>query len=467
VSESTPTDEARSPGGQAPAPDIEEVRVFAETDTPEVRIGAGSALTLTAQVLGLGTSFIVGVLVARIFGVEGKGVLSVVMQVPGLLIVILDFGITTSTLYFISRGQLRAGTAAANVVLLAAIVGLLGAPIVYVFLAGPAAIVRGVPPAAVMIAMTMLPLGLLASWASGVSIGLSDLVPPLWYAISSSVTTLIGLFVLVAIGGGSLTAVVAVSAIGTAVGVAVLFFLLRRRIRPFKPDLPAARSMAGFSAKAYTTNIAGLLHERQDLLLLGWLAGSAAVGLYSVGVSFAQLTWYVPSALSGAILAKGSRRDEASGVDYTTRTARIAIVFMGITIAVSLVAVPFIVPLVYGKAFAPAVFSFFALLPGVLADGVSRVLWSYQTTRGRLYWQLALGTTVLNIVAVVALVPFYGAVGAGLASTVSYSVLGVLTVRWFCSDTGASPSDVLVPRRSDVEIIVRTLKRLVLRRDAA
>lgn len=435
------------------------------TDTPELRIGAGSALSLTSQVVGLGTSFAVGVLVARLFGPEGKGTLSLIMQVPGLLILILDLGIGTSTLYFLSRGELRPGTAAANAIVLAAGLGVLGAPLIWLLLSGPLAVTHNVPTAALLIAMIILPVGLLATWMNSISAGLSNLALPLWYSIWSSVTTIVCLAVLLLLHLDSISAVVGVSTLGTIVGIGVLFRGLRRQIKPLRVDLAAARAAAGFSAKAYMSSLAGLLHERQDILFLGWLSGAASVGLYSVGVSFAELTWFIPSALSAAILAKGSRRGDESAIDYTTRTSRVAVLFMTVVIAASLILVPLVIPFVYGKAFAPAIFAFFALLPGVFADGVSRILWSYQVTRGRLYWMLSVGTSLLNLVAILLLVPRLGAVGAGLASTVSYSALAVLTVARFHNDTGAHVADVFVPRRDDVAVILRTAKQLIFRKN--
>jgi len=432
-------------------------------DTPELRIGAGSALDLASKILSLGTSFVVGVLVARIFGVEGKGTLAVIMQVPGLLVLVLDLGIATSTLYFVSRGQLRPGTAAANALLMAAMLGALGSPFIYLLLSGPFAIVPGVPIEATVIAMCVLPLGLFSGWLGGISTGLSNLKLPLLTSVASSCTTLVGLTAVFVTGNGSLTSVLAVSVAGMVAGLIAMTVGLRRWIRPLKVDLSAGRMMARFSAKAYFSSVAGMLHERQDMLVLGWLAGAGAVGLYSVGVSFAELTWYIPSALGAAILAKGSRRSEFSGADYTARTARIAIIFMAFTVAVSLVLVPPLLPFIYGEAFAPAAFAFFALMPGVLADGVSRILWNYQTTRGRLYWRLAVGTTVLNLVILFALVPPLGAVGAGLASSVSYTILAVLVIRRFCADTGTAASQVLMPQRADFEIIVRTVRQAVRR----
>ena len=428
----------------------EEIIVPDGPGTAEVRIGTGTALDLTARIVTLGTSFIMGVLVARIFGVDGKGALSILMQVPGILVVVLDLGISTSTLYFVSSGKLKPGTAAANALVIAAILGALGSPFVYLLLSGPFAILPGVPAMATFIAIAILPLGLLAGWLGGISTGLSNLRLPVWCAIASSSTTLVGLVFLLLSGRDSLTDVLAASVAGSVVGLLVLLGGLRTWLKPFRVDLASGRMMARFSAKAYLSSIAGLLHERQDVLVLGWLAGATAVGLYSVGVSFAELTWYVPTALGTAILAKGSRRSELSAAEYTARSARVAIVFMAVTVVLSLAVVPLLVPFVYGRAFAPAVSVFIALLPGVLADGVSRILWNYQTTRGRLYWRLSIGTTVLNLGAVIVLVSMREAVGAALASSISYSVLSVLVVRRFCADTGIPVVDVLVPRRDDI-----------------
>jgi len=72
-------------------------------NTPLIRIGSTSAYQFAAQVVALGVNFIVSVLVARTLGPEGKGQLSVLQQVPGILIVVLNFGLSYSNFYFVGR----------------------------------------------------------------------------------------------------------------------------------------------------------------------------------------------------------------------------------------------------------------------------------------------------------------------------------------------------------------------------
>jgi O-antigen/teichoic acid export membrane protein len=434
-----------------------------ETDTPRVRLGSGSALSLATQVIGLGASFLVGVVAARTLGVAGKGTLSVIMQTPGILVIILDLGIATSTIYFVSRRELRPGSAAANSILIAGAIGVLAVPLVYVLLASRFAVVSGVPMLAVVVAILIVPTSLLAAWTNAVSVGVGNLVLPLRCAITSAGTMLVVLAALVVSGHASVGTIAAASLAGTVAGLVVFAFGLRRVVTPLRPDWAAARAASSFSARVHLSNVAGFLLERQDVLLLGWLSGAAAVGLYSVGVSFAELTWYIPSALCTAIMARGGRGSESSGVDYVTRATRIALIIMIGTVGVSLIAVPLVIPLIYGRAFAPAMYSFFALLPGVMADGIARVLWAYQTTRGRLYWRQALAGTAVNAALVILLAPRLGPVGAALASTVAYTGLAAYMIRRFHVDTGARYADILMPQRVDVEVMFRTAKRMLTR----
>jgi O-antigen/teichoic acid export membrane protein len=425
------------------------------------RIGSGGARTLAAQLAGLATSFIVGVIVARTLGVAGKGMLSVVMQTAGLLVIVLDFGVTASMVRLLSRGDLRPGGAAANSVLIAAAAGLIGTPVAYFLLVGRFAVLQGIPALAVAAAMLVVPATVLAAGLNGVSIGLDDLALPLRAALASAAAVLVVLAVLVVTGHASVGTVAAASAFGTVVTVVVFAVGLRSRATPLRPDLRVARKAIPFSAKVHLSNVSGFLLERQDILLLALISGAHAVGLYSVGVSLAELTWYVPSALGVAIMARASQMPETSGVEYVTQTTRVALLMMAVTVAGTLVLAPFLIPLVYGSAFAPAAYACFALLPGIVVDGVTRVLWSYQTVRGRVYWLQALGATALNLALVLVLAPRFGPVGAALASTCAYSAIGVFAVRRFCRDTGASLGRVLVPGREDIHVMVRTVKGLV------
>lgn len=436
-----------------------ETGVVSPQEAPrEVRIGSGAAWGLGTQVVGLGTSFLIGVLVARLLGVEGKGVLAVVMQVIGIMLVLLNLGVAGSNVYYVAKGRVTPGTAVGNSMLLAGFLGLVGAPIVILLLHGGLAVVPGVPVVTIALAALAVPLGLLSAWLFGVSYGLGNLRLPFLFTLASSLTTIVALGGMSLVQRVDIAAVVAASVLGTIVGTIVVLFGLMKSLRPVRVDLASARRMAGYSAKTHLAGVAGYLHNRQDVLLLGWLAGAGAVGLYSVGVSLAELMWYVPSALGAAILAKAPRSSDVSAQDYVSRSTRISVLFMLVIASIMAVIVPLLISSVYGRPFAPAALAFYVLLPGAFADGVMRPAWSYFASRERIFWREAMGTMVLNIVLNLALIPRMGFAGAAVASSVSYLALAVMVVVEFVRETGVPAATLLVPTSSDVRISVRTLR---------
>lgn len=426
----------------------------------EVRLGAGTAYGLAAQVINLGTSFLVGILVARLLGPQGKGMLSVVLQVPAILAIVLNFGVSSAYAYYVGRDELAPGTALGNSIVLCVAAGVIAAPITLVLLQGRAAVVQGVPPIATGLAILALPLGLFASWLVGISTGLADLRMPLLYAVASSATTLVGIGGLFLAHEVTLDAVVAASIGGSAVGFAVMLVGMSRRIRPVRVELAAARKTVRYSMQAYLGSIAAYLGNRQDVLLLGWLAGSSAVGLYSVGVSFAELLWYVPSALGSAILAKSLRSSDASALDFVARSSRISMLITALGALVALPLVPLLIRVLYGGAFGGSTWAFLCLVPGVFALGTVRIVWYFQAARDRIYWRQAFAGTVLNVVLNLLFVPRLGFVGAAIASTLSYTTLAVILMRLFVRDTGVSAKDMLLPRRDDAVIAARTIGRM-------
>lgn len=426
----------------------------------DVRLGLGTAWGVGGQFVGIGTSFLVGVLVARVLGVRGKGELAVVMQVISMMVVLFNLGVANANVYYVARGRLTPGTAVANSSVMAVLLGVLGAPIVAILLYSRFAVLPGIAPTAVAFAVLAVPLGLLAGWLIGVASGLGDLRLGFVYALVSSAVTLGMLGGLLFVQRLDVVTVVATSVAGTIAGMAALLLGLRRVLRPVRVDAQAARKMAGYSGKTYLASVAGYLHNRLDVLLLGWIAGAGPVGLYSIGVSLAEFVWYVPSALGGAILAKAPRSSDASAHDYVSRSTRVAMLFMIVISSLgALLVIPFI-RAVYGSAFGPSALAFYLLLPGAIASGATRPAWSYFAARERIFWREALGAMALNVAMNLVLIPRIGFAGAAIASSISYTVLAAVVLVQFVRSTGMRMSALLVPTAADVRIAARTLREL-------
>jgi O-antigen/teichoic acid export membrane protein len=107
--------------------------------------------------------------------------------------------------------------------------------------------------------------------------------------------------------------------------------------------------------------------------------------------------------------------------------------------------VPWGLPLLYGRPFAPAVPLFLLLLPGVAALATCSILGAFLAGVGRIRTTLGISAAglALNALLNLLLIPRYGASAAAAVSSVTYGFQAVLLARAAARITGARPLDLL------------------------
>lgn len=428
-----------------------------QAGSKSVRLGSGSAYTLAGQVIVLAASFAVSILVARNLGPAGKGELTILQQVPAILLVVLNLGISSANTYFVGTGKQRIAVAAGNSLLMASILGAIAAPVVLLFTIGRAAVVDGLPTSAAAIAAVMVAIGLVGSYFSSILSALGRLRAVAAAQVAGALSALTVIVLLAINGRISVTNAVAASACSLVVAVGAnlwLTFRLGGRPRVRVSDIHAS---SAYSLRAHVANLGLYMNYRQDVILLGYLAGAATVGVYSIAVTFAELIWYVPNSIATALLAKSLSSEAEEAAVFTARTSRVAIVLMAAALAVTSLALSPLIRVLYTSAFAAATQAFLILAPGVLVLGVGKILAGYLTSRGRLYPGASLLTMTINLLMNLILVPRLSFNGAALASTISYSALGIYLIRQFSHETGIATPDFLIPTREDAVAVREAL----------
>lgn len=420
---------------------------------PEIRLSSGTAIALTAQAIGLLANVGISVLVARALGPAGKGALSVVQQVVAIALVFANLGISTANIYFVSKRSVTPGVAVGNSLALSGAVTAVAALPIFALLYGPLAVLADMPPRIAMIAVFSFAASLLLAWFGSVVVGLRGLRPQGVAAIASAATTIALTASLAWTRQLSVSGVMIAGTGGAIIGLIAMIAMARGRIGHLSVDLDAMFRSARYSARVYLASLADFLHVRQDILLLGWLAGSVPVGFYSVGVSFAELAWYIPNALGLSIQAQASRVSHESALDFAARSLRLSVAITLPIVAGLGVIVPWVLPALFGEQFSDSIAVFFVLLPGAALNGLTAVALYYQISRGIVYWRVSLSVVALNILANVALVPLLGVIGAAIASTVSYSVYFGVIMHRMSRDSGFNLRQLLVPTGEDLGIL--------------
>ncbi len=206
-------------------------------------------------------------------------------------------------------------------------------------------------------------------------------------------------------------------------------------MHPFRPalSLRSWRGLAGYSLWTWLLSLLVLVRDRADSLVLGRLAGTAAVGFYSVGAEIAALpTTELIEPLGRAAFAgfaAGRHQNADPGETFLRLTGSAALLTLPAGIGLSLVAAP-LVALAFGPGWDQAVpvLRILALSFTVMVFGhLSQHLLSAHALLGRLAG-ITLAGAAVRVALLAALIPAFGLTGAAVAAAVGTVTEQALTV---------------------------------------
>lgn len=185
---------------------------------------------------------------------------------------------------------------------------------------------------------------------------------------------------------------------------------------------------ARFVATIGITNVISLANYRASLFLVEHFHGLDAVGTYSVAVTVAELLWVLSSSVTVSVYSRIGHPDRAVASAMTVQAVRINVVATLLAAPVLLGLAWWALPWVMGPAYAASLWPLAALLPGVAAYAAASSLSAFYTNhlgKPQLSGGIAATSLTISFVLGCVLVPRWGAVGAGVASSLGY-VLAIL-----------------------------------------
>jgi O-antigen/teichoic acid export membrane protein len=234
--------------------------------------------------------------------------------------------------------------------------------------------------------------------------------------------------------------------------------LLVKSLYAYLKESTGASSVAplfAFAVPSYFANLTQFLNYRLDVFIVGYFAGSAALGRYTLAVSLAQLLWLLSNAVAAVLLPKIAADNTAENVVHTARVTRLSLL-ASLAAGLALAAFAnFALPALYGEAFRPSVAALLYILPGIVAFSVANVLAAYLAGVGKPKLNLFVSATslVFTVTLDLILIPRMGIIGAAIASTISYSWSAFLITWLFVRETDLSVRDLLLPTMQDVRIL--------------
>jgi O-antigen/teichoic acid export membrane protein len=177
-----------------------------------------------------------------------------------------------------------------------------------------------------------------------------------------------------------------------------------------------------------------------------------------VAVNLSEILLYFPGAVSTALLPLAARSEAGPRLGQTLRAWRSAMYVTLASIVVSALAVPPLIPLVFGSSFHASVTPFLLLLPGLIGF-TGMIVFCNALIASSLPALSSIPPAACFVVGIAldfALIPFFGASGASAAASAGYLAAGACAIAIFRRHAPFRLVELVVPRAGDFAVL-RTL----------
>jgi O-antigen/teichoic acid export membrane protein len=402
------------------------------------RFAIDNVIVLIRLIFSIVIAFGLATILARGLGSSGKGIYELTIYLPSLMVnVIFNFGLPLSISYHVARGNFSFDEAVSSNGFLNIVMSLMGIALAVGIIFWKGAIwFSSVPTTLLYGGLILIPMMMSLRNTMAVFGGMQDFRTAGIIEVLPHAASLILYLILIIVLDFTVMHALIATIVGYGIATLTVVLILMRRTKTKHPVIQLPRlnylkSLFSYGLQIYGSIIIGSLLLRIDVLLLNTLGqGVASVGLYSIAVALVERIWTISSFTSRVLMPR-----LASWKDDKERQAQLTLLSMkysfwfSILIAIGLIVFgrPVII-FVFGAEFAQSYNGILALLPGVIFYNFvysigAIMLGSGHIIRSVRYVSIAL---VLNLILNLILIPRYDFVGAGVASSIAYTLYGLM-----------------------------------------
>ena len=252
--------------------------------------------------------------------------------------------------------------------------------------------------------------------------------------------------------------------LGMAISACIYgFILLRASHFNFSIAWACIPRIIRFGSAAHTGTVLTEVEYRLDVFVLVFFLDAANVGIYSVGVSFAQILWYVTNSIN-TVLFPHLVKDPSEDRDIFFARVQKYTLFICCICIFGLIGLGYpLIYFLYGSEFINAYYVFLVLSFGLLADALARGLATWMKGSGRphlLSWASG-ASLVVNIVLNFLLIPIWGIYGAAMASVISYTLRAAILLALFTKLSNTNARNLFILNQNEMLMLISTIYRKI------
>ena len=433
---------------------------------PGTTVTSDSTLTFGLRLLYYVAGFGASVLISRGLGVEGRGLYYLPVVTAATIAALGHLSLDQANVYLLGTRKLSVGRLWGQSGLVAAATGVLGFVALVVAPRVFPGLFEATRPRWLWLAGLSIPFAIHTQLAAGLLSLRGDVTWQFKASLAASIAQL-ALLAGVALSGWFDVDVV----LGIYLVVAMLTWAIvvsRFRTQPgpwLRWDPGLLHETMRQSIWLHIGSILLFLHLRLDMLMVQGLAGTAALGIYSLAVTLAETVLLATDSLAIAILPRQVTRTIADAARTSLRGVRMNLL-LGAGLASGWVVVGYpLILLAFGPDFSGTYPPLLALLPGLVFLGLQRVCGGAVLRSDQPYRIVAINALSLACNASLNWwwIPRWGPLGAGLASSCSYALGACLFLIWTSRLAERRGVSTLLPGRAELRTLYEAARSLIAR----
>jgi len=412
-------------------------------------------------ILGIGSS----VIIVRTLGAERKGIYSLAVLLPALLIIFFNFGIGPSSIFHIGKKKYSPKEVFGNNIMLALLASF-GAYLtgVIIIFSCREKLFPGVGKEYLFLALSIIPFQLLLNFINDILLGLNEIKKYNIVIIIKDITFLFLIIVLILVIETGIKGVIISEIISVLITCGISFFLTKRLVKTvsFNFNISYFKNLISYGLKVYLGNILSFLHRRSVIFIINIILNPTAVGFYSVALALSEKIWLFSKSAGLVLFPKVSSETNKKRLKEFTPIVCRNVLFVITIISVLLFFIArLVIILFYSEKFLDSVLPFQILLIGMSVSAVGGLLSNDLSARGlpMLNNYIAIPIIILNIILNILLVPKLDIAGAAWATTISYTVAFFITVILYSRVSGNKIRDILFIKKSDLRFYKKFVRR--------
>jgi O-antigen/teichoic acid export membrane protein len=408
-------------------------------------------------------AFIPSVLISRRFGPEGKGLMSLWLYVPAVLVALSSLGLASAGQYFVSRSRDQAPYQLTNILLPPLALSLLAALAFYLTYGVWRPHLENIRFAEMLPALLILPTSLVLSHCTQFLIALDQVGRRNLALLVQTLFTAVLIAVMMLFPELSLVAVLWAYIAGFALGAVLsLYYCVKAAGSPRLPPLGVMIQSIKYGFWIYLSALLRLLTARIGFFLVLALGTLSEGGIFSVCLAVISPLVSLPWAVQSVLFPKTSGQTDEESRRSTPRYLRqLTLVVVLITALVAAFSYPILS--IFGPEFVEGQAALCILLIGIIFVGQNSVLSTHIMGRGK-PWLATIGTAMGLAACVILsyiLIPGFGIVGAAVAVAAARAGFMLVSLLFYLSITGAKLRELYKYSREDLRVF-RDVARVVV-----